>query len=152
MWHIKAGAKVQVRLTMVNDSRRTNMALIDPLPAGLEPLNPALVVSDVVPTDPEEPIVIDGGFEGDVFVSRDALGDPVVGDTWWNGAWYDHQNLRDDRVEAFSAWLWAGTHDYSYVAQATTPGTFVVPPSRAEEIYTPEVFGRSGSDRVIVES
>ena len=41
VWHIAAGAEVRVNLTMVNDSRRTNMALLDPLPAGLEPSNPA---------------------------------------------------------------------------------------------------------------
>ncbi|MFC2055179.1 hypothetical protein ACFLV7_12935 [Chloroflexota bacterium] len=37
------------------------------------------------------------------------------------------------------------------MARATTPGNFVVPPAKAEEMYSPEVFGRSGSDWVIVE-
>ena len=27
-------------------------------------------------------------------------------------------------------------------------GVFVVPPTKAEEMYTPETFGRSGTDRV----
>jgi uncharacterized protein YfaS (alpha-2-macroglobulin family) len=36
------------------------------------------------------------------------------------------------------------------VARATTPGEFVVPPAKAEEMYSPEVFGRSGSDRVVI--
>ena len=67
------------------------------------------------------------------------------------GPWYEQQNLRDDRTEAFASYLWAGTHEYSYVARATTPGTFVVPPAKAEEIYAPEVFGRSDSDTVIIE-
>ncbi len=31
------------------------------------------------------------------------------------------------------------------------PGTFVVPPTKAEEIYTPETFGRSASATVIIE-
>ena len=133
-WRIAAGAEVRVTLTMVNDSRRTNMALIDPLPAGLEPSNPALAVT----ADALDRIV--DGEDGD-----------SPGDSWWFWTWYDHQNLRDDRAEAFSARLWAGTHEYSYVARATTPGTFVVPPARAEEIYAPEVFGRSASDLVIIE-
>jgi hypothetical protein len=34
---------------------------------------------------------------------------------------------------------------------ATTPGKFVAPPAKAEEMYSPEVFGRSASDWVIVE-
>ena len=125
VWHVLAGAEVRVNVTMVNDSRRTNMALIDPLAAGFEPLNPALAVT------------------GDVDV-RDDSG-------WWRWTWYRHQNLRDDRAEAFASYLWAGTHEYSYVVRATTPGSFVVPPARAEEIYAPEVFGRSASDRVIVQ-
>ena len=41
---------------------------------------------------------------------------------------------------------------YTYIARATTPGTFVVPPAKAEEMYSPEVFGRSGSDWVVVET
>ena len=125
VWHVLAGAGVRVNVTMVNDSRRTNMVLIDPLPAGFEPLNPALAVT------------------GEVDV-RSSAG-------WWWWTWYRHQNLRDDRAEAFARYLWAGTHEYSYVARATTPGTFVVPPAKAEEIYAPEVFGRSATDRVIVQ-
>lgn len=135
VWHIAAGAQVRVRLTMVNDARRTNMALIDPLPAGLEAENPALAVTFEEPEEHEDPDV-------------DSFGD---GWFWWRRTWFDHQNLRDDRAEAFSAWLWAGTHEYSYVTRATTPGTFVVPPTRAEEIYAPEVFGRSSSDTVVIE-
>jgi uncharacterized protein YfaS (alpha-2-macroglobulin family) len=42
-------------------------------------------------------------------------------------------------------------YSYSYVARATTPGTFVVPPAKAEEMYAPETFGRTGTDRVVVE-
>lgn len=31
------------------------------------------------------------------------------------------------------------------MARATTPGRFVVPPTQAEEMYNPEVFGRTGA-------
>jgi alpha-2-macroglobulin len=129
-WHIRAGARVRVRLTLVAPSRRTHVALVDPLPAGLEPINPALAVTESVPQDPDE-------------AGRDWW--------WWWWRWYEHQNLRDERVEAFTTLLWEGAYEYSYVARATTPGTFVAPPAKAEEMYHPEVFGRSASDRVIVE-
>ena len=59
---------------------------------------------------------------------------------WWTRTWFDHQNLRDDRVEAFSALLWEGVYSYRYVARDDAPGTFVVPPPRAEEMYSPETF------------
>jgi len=39
-------------------------------------------------------------------------------------------------------------HEYTYVAVATTPGRYVAPPAKAEEMYHPETFGRSGTDRV----
>jgi hypothetical protein len=126
-WHIKPGAEVRVRLTMVADSRRTHVALVDPLPAGLEPLNPMLAVTGPIPVDDQQPV-----------------------DTYWWWQWFEHQNLRDDRAEAFTSLLGAGTYEYTYVARATTPGTFIVPPTKAEEIYAPETFGRSGSDVVIV--
>jgi len=128
VWHVLAGARVRVTVTMVNDSRRTNMALVDPMPAGFEALNPALAVT------------------GEVDTRRGG-----AADSWWRWTWYEHQNLRDDRAEAFASYLWAGTHEYSYVVRATTPGTFVVPPAKAEEIYAPEVFGRSGTDTVVVQ-
>jgi hypothetical protein len=136
IWHIKPGAEVLVRLTMVADSRRTHVALVDPMPAGFEALNPALAV-----TGPIRPDDVPGG--DDTAFGR--------GTYWW-WQWFEHQNLRDDRAEAFASLLWAGTYEYTYVARATTPGTFVVPPTKAEEIYAPETFGRSGSDVVIIES
>jgi len=78
--------------------------------------------------------------------------DPPGFETWfpWYPTWFDHQNQRDDRAEAFATYLGAGTYDYSYVATATTPGTFVTPPVRAEEIYAPETFGRGATDRVVI--
>ena len=130
-WRIKAGAKVRVKLTMVAESQRTHVALIDPLPAGLEALNPALAVT--------QPVVSDGADSSDQPTTR-----------WWWGTWWDFQQFRDDRSEAFSTLLPAGVYDYSYIARATTPGSFVVPPTRAEEMYAPETFGRTSSDTVIV--
>jgi alpha-2-macroglobulin len=131
-WKIKAGARVRVRLSMVNESRRYHVALVDPLPAGLEPMNPSLAVTGPIPQDPKA--------------------QPERGRYWWwYGPWYEHQNLRDERVEAFASLLWEGVHAYEYVARATTPGSYVVPPPKAEEMYMPETFGRGGSDRVIVE-
>jgi uncharacterized protein YfaS (alpha-2-macroglobulin family) len=132
-WTIKAGAEVRVRLTMVADSRRTHVALIDPMPAGFESVNPALAVSADIPDNPNPNAEAGAGF-----------------DSWWWGPWYNHQNLRDDRTEAFTTYLRAGTYEYNYVARATTPGTFVVPPTKAEEMYHPETFGRSASESVTI--
>jgi hypothetical protein len=131
-WRVKAGAKVRVRVTMVVPSRRYHVALVDPLPAGLEAMNPALATTGTVPQDPS---------------AEPNNGVPW----WWRSTWYEHQNLRDERVEAFASLVWDGVYDYTYVARATTPGTFVVPPPKAEEMYMPETFGRGAGDRLVVE-
>jgi uncharacterized protein YfaS (alpha-2-macroglobulin family) len=131
VWRVKAGARVRITVEMVAPTRRYHVALIDPLPAGFEAINPALAVSETPPgAAPDE---------------------PTPYGTWWWGPWYEHQNLRDQRAEAFSTLLWEGIYEYSYVARAITPGDFVVPPAKAEEMYAPEVFGRSASDRVVIE-
>ncbi|MET0414238.1 MAG: hypothetical protein ABW217_23205 [Polyangiaceae bacterium] len=39
----------------------------------------------------------------------------------------------------------AGIYHYRYLARATARGVFVLPPTRAEEMYQPEVFGRTGA-------
>jgi uncharacterized protein YfaS (alpha-2-macroglobulin family) len=138
-WRIKAGARVRVRLTMSNPARRYHVALVDPLPAGLEALNAALATTEQLPEGSTESGVYHGG-QG------------ITNFYWYHrGTWYEHQNLRDERVEAFTSLLWEGEHEYSYFARATTPGLFVVPPAKAEEMYSPETFGRGASDRVRVE-
>ena len=81
--------------------------------------------------------------------------------TGWFAHWDKNTNAAHDvdvwflnlfhRAEAFTSLLWDGVYSYSYVARATTPGAFVVPPPKAEEMYHPETFGRGASDRVVVE-
>ena len=129
-WRVKAGSKVRVRINLVAPTRRYHVALVDPIPAGLEVMNPALAVTGAIPADPKAA--------------------PRTG-WWWRATWYEHQNIRDERVEAFASLLWDGVYDYTYVARATTPGTFVVPPPKAEEMYSPETFGRGAGDKLVVE-
>jgi hypothetical protein len=144
-WRVRAGSRVRVTLTLVAPSRRYHVALVDPLPAGLEAINPALATSETLPRGASTDVGVLG--------ARGLGGPGRPGAAWWFWLrpWFDHQNLRDERVEAFSALLWEGVYSYSYVARATTPGTFVVPPAKAEEMYAPETFGRTGTDRMVVE-
>jgi uncharacterized protein YfaS (alpha-2-macroglobulin family) len=69
---------------------------------------------------------------------------------WYYGGWdsgwwspFEHRELRDDRVIYAATFLWRGTYTASYLARATTPGTFARPPAHAEEMYNPAVHGRS---------
>ena len=125
-WTIKSGSRVRVRLQMIAPTRRYHVALVDNLPAGIEIINPDLAVSK----------------SNDVKDSKEFQR---------SSRWFDHQNLRDNRTEAFTSLLWQGNWSYSYIARATTPGNFIVPSAKAEEMYSPETFGRSKSDIVKIE-
>jgi len=128
-WRIRAGARVRVGLSLGTSVWRYHVALVDPLPAGLEAVDPALATS---------------AADDDTTASQ-------VGRRWWSRGWYDHDNLRDDRVEVFAADLEGGVHEYTYTARATTPGTFAAPPTRAEEMYAPAIAGRGAGERVLIE-
>ena len=130
-WTVRAGARVRVELTMTIPARRYHVALVDWLPAGFEPLNPALETTSV-----------------EAELTQSSSDQRRWG--WWGWPWYEHQNLRDERVEAFSSLVSEGVHTYSYVARATTPGEFIAMPAKAEEMYHPETFGRSASEVVQV--
>jgi uncharacterized protein YfaS (alpha-2-macroglobulin family) len=139
-WTIKSGARVRVRLTMVAQARRYHVALVDSLPAGFEILNPELAVTEAIPADSNPNTAVT------------TYGSRSYGHGWWwTRYWMEHKNFRDERAEAFASLLWEGVYNYSYVARATTPGTFVAPPAKAEEMYHPETFGRTGTDFVKVE-
>lgn len=139
-WVVRAGARVKVKLTMHTEDRRYHVALVDPMPAGFEALNPELKGTQSVPGRDDDRI--GGAWDyGDLGRSRYY---------WWWGPWYQHENLRDERAEAFTTLLWEGVYTYTYYARATTPGDFVVPPPKAEEMYAPETFGRGASDKVSV--
>ncbi len=112
----------------------------------------ALVLVRVVLTTParrQHVALVDplpAGFE--ISASERGLG-PHARTRW--SSWAVHENLRDDRVEAFATRLGAGTVELTYRARATTIGRFLAPPPHAEEMDRPETFGRGRTDVVIVE-
>ncbi|MBK7993602.1 MAG: hypothetical protein IPK14_09285 [Blastocatellia bacterium] len=79
-WRIKAGARVRVKLSMVAQSRRYHVALVDPLPAGLEALNPALATTGSIPKN-------ELAREGEEAELRRS------GRFWWYGTWYQHRKF-----------------------------------------------------------
>src|SRR5687767_9038462 len=88
--------------SLATRSVTTSTALVDYLPAGLESLNPELAVTEAIPEDKkQEPTATQvGSFHGL---------------SWWlwRPVWFDHQNLRNERSEAFTSMLWGGVYNYS---------------------------------------
>lgn len=128
-WQFKLGTRIRCKAEMVAPARRSHVALVVPIPAGGEILNGALKMTESLP-------------ETEKHKYRNWW--------WWRPTWFDHQNLRDERAEAFRLILPAGKYDYSFIFRATVPGTFVVPPAKAEEMYSPETFGRSEGVKVVI--
>ena len=135
----------------------------DPLPAGLESVDFDLRTTalslqragsgySVGDNDPYGGYSLDSGPPDDDYgYGYYGYGYDVdySGEWWWTP--FYHREDRDDRVLLFADELPAGVHHYEYLAQAVTPGTFVVGPLRAEEMYNPETFGRTGVLEFVVD-
>jgi uncharacterized protein YfaS (alpha-2-macroglobulin family) len=129
----KAGDLVRVTLTLRLTKERRYVAVTDPLPAGFEPLE-SWFATTARALDRSDP----------------AGGDSSSWESWWERGGFDHVERHDDRVQLFASRLSEGRHEFSYVARATTAGTFRTAPARAEEMYAPEVFGRTATTVVTV--
>ncbi|HEU5040042.1 MAG TPA: alpha-2-macroglobulin family protein, partial [Gemmatimonadales bacterium] len=136
----KAGELVRVRLRVTVPSDRSFVVLDDALPAGLEAVDLSLRTVGGVPGPgaADSAATADEVDEGSEY-ARWAYGSWDAG--WWSP--FDHRELRDDRVVFVATRLWKGSYTATYLARATTPGTFTRPPAHVEEMYNPAVFGES---------
>jgi len=124
----KAGDLIKVSLTIRNTKERRFVAVTDPIPAGTEPVESwfATTASDLSEQQRRDEASSSGWM-------------------WWERGGFDHVERHDDRVDLFATRLGEGSHEFTYVLRATTAGTFVTAPTHVEEMYEPEVFGRTAS-------
>jgi uncharacterized protein YfaS (alpha-2-macroglobulin family) len=157
---VRAGDLVRVRVRVGTPKERNYVAIDVPLPAGLEVVDTTLAstasFSRAKGDDGrKQKYEYESGedlSEGEEDEEADEL--PFV-PNFARGFWspFNHVERRDDRVVLFADRLPPGVHVSSFIARATTPGDFVLKPAHAEEMYAPEVFGRSdGGQFKIVEA
>ena len=115
------GEIVQVRLTLNVPEDMPYFMVEDMLPAGLEPLDTSLKTTSAAADSPD-------------------LAETGRRPSWW---YFGRTEIRDNRVALFATNLPRGSYSYTYLARATTPGTFQTLPATAMRTYAPEVFGRS---------
>jgi uncharacterized protein YfaS (alpha-2-macroglobulin family) len=120
---------VLVDLIVAAPSLRHFVAIEDPLPAGLEAVDTQLATTSA-----------DLNLEAQAAAAGAAS---PGAESRFASSWY-RQELRDDRVLFFVDHMPAGIYHYRYLARATSLGHFVAPPTRAFEMYQPEVFARTG--------
>jgi hypothetical protein len=145
---VTEGDLVRVRLKITVPSLRYFVVLDDALPAGLEAVDLSLRTASAMPgpgtgasAEKAEHEEREGGDERSGWYGSWDSG-------WWSP--FDHRELRDDRVVYSATLLWPGTYTASYLARATTPGTFIKPPAHAEEMYNPGVNGRSDGGTFVI--
>ena len=132
----KAGDLVRITLTFRLTKERRFVAVTDPIPAGFETVESWFSTTAQALASHQDRQTTPGG-------------EPRDGEETWNWMWryggFDHVERHDDRVQLFATRLSEGTHEFSYILRATTAGTFRTAPARVEEMYEPEVFGRTGT-------
>lgn len=145
---VTEGDIVRVRLRITVPTARQFVVLDDALPAGLEAIDLSLrTASALAGPGSVQPQQVEGeGREGSGQLMSWMYGSWDSG--WWSP--FDHRELRDDRVVYAATVLFPGTYTATYVARATTPGTFIRPPAHAEEMYNPAVNGRSDGGTFVV--
>ncbi|MSQ83294.1 MAG: hypothetical protein EXR77_10460 [Myxococcales bacterium] len=143
------GDHVAVAVVVVNDRARRDVAIVDQLPAGLEPLDDALRTTSLAALDSMSKLRqrLLGAELNRIGPDRSGRSQPEQ----WDGDGYDHRELAGREIRWFVNNLPAGVHVYTYVARAAVRGQFVGRGSRAEAMYAPEVFGTSGPNRLTVE-
>ncbi|AXQ29104.1 large extracellular alpha-helical protein [Solimonas sp. K1W22B-7] len=119
---LKRGDKVRVELTLDLPSWATYIVVDDPVPGGLEPVNPDLAN---VPGD-DAALAMDGAY-----------------------AFY-HRELRHDAVRFFADSAGPGEYRMAWLGVAVATGDFAVPETHAELMYSPEVFGNGMPARLTV--
>ena len=132
---VKAGQLVRVTLTIIAPQQMHFVAVDDPLPAGLESTNFKLMTASQ---------------HSRRHVSHGRRSRYGGRSSSWYTPFYQQQ-LRDDRVQLFADSVSPGIYTYVYLARATTAGTFVTPPTHVEQMYEPEVFGRTGAVTFVVQ-
>jgi alpha-2-macroglobulin len=119
--------KVEVKVTMPDEG--WYVAIVDPLPGGLEGVNERLnTTSYTARQGPYE--------EGDEF--------------FYQGYGYNNKEIRDNRVVFFVTHLDKGAHTFTYLARATQAGMFNSLPAQVYLMYAPEQWGRSASGLITV--
>jgi uncharacterized protein YfaS (alpha-2-macroglobulin family) len=94
----------------------------------------------------------DQGYQSGYDYEEDYYYDDYYYEDYYYQSWgtFDHYEIYDEKVLLFADALFAGEHTFSYVVRAMTFGTFTMPATKAEEMYTPEVFGYNRQRTIIV--
>ncbi len=138
---IKVGDIVKVKIDIDTDRDSSYVVLDDPLPAGLVAINSAIKT--------EERVGPKRGRSGDT--------EWYDWDIWdFEGGFYTFVpsffEIRTDRVLAFKDRIWKSQYQYSYYARAVCEGEFVMPSTKVQLMYEPDVASFTPMDRIVIKA
>jgi alpha-2-macroglobulin len=135
-----AGDLVLTDLVVVAPGAREYVVIDDPLPAGFEAVDSSLA-TNVLPPPLRTP------NHSECEECEVEPGDASLGGAQAHAylSLRHRQEIRDDRVLYFLDHMPAGMTRFRYLSRATSAGRFVLPPTRAEAMYEPEIFGRTAA-------
>ena len=119
------GDVISMAVTIVAPADRHHLLVEVPLPAGVEPIDSSLATEPDFYNMPQ----------------LDAMNSRGAGD--WTPSYID---VRDDKVALFATYLPAGAYQFTFQVRATLAGEFRVLPVHAQEMYFPDVWGRSAGE------
>jgi uncharacterized protein YfaS (alpha-2-macroglobulin family) len=131
---IKRGELIRVDLYVSIPAARNFVVVDDPVPGGLEPVNRDLATASEVDAKKGDFNAAGGAFW---FKYSDWID---FGTSFWS---FYHQEIRHDSVRFYSEYLPAGNYHLSYTAQAIATGAFSVLAAEAQEMYDPDVYGKT---------
>ena len=130
---VKRGELVRVDLYVSLPAPRHFVVVDDPVPGGLEPVNRDLATGSTVDADATEFQASGGSFW---FKYSDWS---EYGIQLWS---FYHRELLHEAARFYADYLPAGNYHLSYGAQAMAEGEFSASPTKAEEMYDPDVYGK----------
>lgn len=129
---LKTGQLIIVSLRIITPQERLFVVVEDPVPAGIEAVHPDFKIES---QEMQRKL-------------RQWILQIDEGRPHWRG--FSHTEIHNDRVRLFADSLAPGIHYHHYLARVLLPGEYRLPGAKAEEMYTPEVFGRSEEKIIII--
>ncbi len=131
---IKQGELVRIDLYLSLPAAGNFIVVDDPVPGGLEPVNTDLATASKVDANKAKATYA----AGSLWFSH--KGWRAYGFSYWS---FYHKELLHHAARYYSEYLPKGNYHLSYVAQAIAPGEFTVMPTHVEEMYDPDIYGKS---------
>ncbi len=139
--NVRRGELVRVDLYLSLAAPRHFVVVDDPVPGGLEPVNRDLATGSTVDADATE-FQAAGGSLWFKYSDWSEYGIDL-----WS---FYHRELLHEAARFYADYLPAGHYHLSYGAQAMAEGQFSASPTKAEEMYDPDVYGKGFPAQVIV--